>query len=476
MLSRLFAPVLGALVLFGALLNSGPVFSDDRVAGEPNVSSPVPLPEVPSALGLAASREVYRPAPPATVEPVADSSLPLYVVGDIGPNSNQLVRYEEEAGQLSDGDVSACGDSCCGTSGCGNMCCDKAGRFWVRGEYLLWWTKGAGSPPLLTTSPAGTPKTEAGILGFPDTEILFPGAPLNNDSRSGYRFSFGLWLDECRKLAFEGDFWDLGAGTTSFHASGDGSPILARPYYDTFIDGPNAALISFDGGGLNVTGEITINASDYFQSAGGWLTYNLMNCREKCSSKSLFRLDMLAGYRHYRYNDNLSIHTLTVNTPPGTVTLEETDSFHTHNDFHGGELGVRTEMTRGRWSLSLLAKAAFGNTHQVVTISGQTIRTIGTNPPIVTDGALFTADNNLGQFSRDRFAVIPQFGAEIGFDLTCNCRVFGGYNFLYWANVQRAGSQIDFNVDPINNTSPVPQLTNTDFWAQGVNAGLECRF
>ena len=46
-------------------------------------------------------------------------------------------------------------------------------RLWFRGEALLWWTRGGQTPPLLTTSPGSTPQAQAGVLGQPNTTILF---------------------------------------------------------------------------------------------------------------------------------------------------------------------------------------------------------------------------------------------------------------------------------------------------------------
>ena len=38
---------------------------------------------------------------------------------------------------------------------------------WVRAEALLWWTKGSHIPPLLTTSPDGTPNRKPAFLTSP---------------------------------------------------------------------------------------------------------------------------------------------------------------------------------------------------------------------------------------------------------------------------------------------------------------------
>src|SRR5262245_25821908 len=73
----------------------------------------------------------------------------------------------------------ACAPAACPpTVPCGECCpyvnprcpcgpCGPAGCMWVNVEYLLWWAKGSPLPPLVSTSPAGTPVTSAGVLGTP---------------------------------------------------------------------------------------------------------------------------------------------------------------------------------------------------------------------------------------------------------------------------------------------------------------------
>ena len=51
----------------------------------------------------------------------------------------------------------------------------------VRGEYLLWWSNGNPLPPLVTTSPAGTPRPSAGVLGQPGTEIVYGAQTIDTE-------------------------------------------------------------------------------------------------------------------------------------------------------------------------------------------------------------------------------------------------------------------------------------------------------
>ncbi|MGL4421020.1 MAG: BBP7 family outer membrane beta-barrel protein, partial [Gemmataceae bacterium] len=102
---------------------------------------------------------------------------------------------------------------------------------------------------------------------------------------------------------------------------------------------------------------------------------------------------------------------------------------------------------------------------------------------------------NIGNFSRDRFAVLPELGLNIGYHITPHCRIFVGYNFLYLSNVLRPADQIDTGLDVtripfftqasgsnvgnitnaqrLSNVRPVVPFRESDFFAQGVNVGLQ---
>src|SRR5262245_8106792 len=67
---------------------------------------------------------------------------------------------------------------------CCRSCPYPPGCVWASAEYLLWWTKGDRLPPLLTTSPVGTPLANAGVLGRPGTSVLFGDERVNDDARS----------------------------------------------------------------------------------------------------------------------------------------------------------------------------------------------------------------------------------------------------------------------------------------------------
>ncbi len=381
---------------------------------------------------------------------------------------------------------------------------------WFRADYLNWWTKGSNAPALVTTSPAATPITEAGQLDEASTRVLYGADEIGGGFQPGYRLSCGAWLDSCRTFGVGADFFQLADGDDSYAAGGNGSPIIGRPFYNVQTGQQAAEMVSFPN---LISGDIGVSSRDQFLSAGVWFTGNLWDCTwgdccgcgDVCGSEvgcgdlcgdacanacgdvcMGSQLDLIAGYRYYELNDDLVIHealTATDVNNAGT-TFDITDSFRTRNEFHGGEVGLRSTSYRGAWSLGLLTKMAIGNNRQVVIIDGETTTTVPTLLPVTRPGGLLTTETNIGRRTNDQFVVIPQLGLELGYQATDHVRLLVGYNLIYLPQVLRAAEQIDTTVDPRNlppvqaggTNFPRPQMVSTDYWAQGINLGAELRY
>src|SRR5207248_2289032 len=86
-------------------------------------------------------------------------------------------------------------------------------RYWVRGEYLLWWVKDAPLGVSLVTT--GDPNNNPG------------GELLNSDRRycdfSGMRLSAGGWFDADSDIGLEANGWFLGRRTNNFFVASDNS-------------------------------------------------------------------------------------------------------------------------------------------------------------------------------------------------------------------------------------------------------------
>ena len=83
------------------------------------------------------------------------------------------------------------------------------GQFWVGMEYLAWSVTGDKLPPLVTTSPAGTPLPQAGVLGAAGTTVLFGNSSVNDGWRSGGGLTAGYWFDPQHRTGIEASFYGL---------------------------------------------------------------------------------------------------------------------------------------------------------------------------------------------------------------------------------------------------------------------------
>lgn len=117
----------------------------------------------------------------------------------------------------------------------------------VRADYLLWWTKGNRLPPLVTSSPEGTPRTMAGVLGTPGVEILFGDHSIDNQVRSGGRWTLSRWLDDQCQVAVEGTFLYIAddGRTGDFSANQFDESILARPFFNARSLREDSELVAF---------------------------------------------------------------------------------------------------------------------------------------------------------------------------------------------------------------------------------------
>jgi hypothetical protein len=124
-----------------------------------------------------------------------------------------------------------------------------------------------------------------------------------------------------------------------------------------------------------------------------------------------------------------------------------------------------------------------GNNQQIVDIFGTTTET----PPGVTlPGGLLASQTNIGRYSRNDFAVLPQLDVTLGCQLTRRLSLTVGYTFFYWGRVARPGEQIDLDVNPdfLPGGAIAPRgarrprfvFQDTDFWAQGLNVGFDYRW
>src|SRR5262249_41370877 len=223
---------------------------------------------------------------------------------------------------------------------------------WVSSDYMLGFFQSARLPALVTTSPAGTPRAQAGILGLPTTSTLFQGG-VNDDVRSGFRISSGYWFNDERTWGLEVSFMMFESQATIFSESSTGTPILARPFTNAATTLPDSVVVAFPGSPGAI--EARDNSGNFYEMHLD-LSERICGCR-------WFRLDGILGYRFFRYDEGLRIQQTTSPTgaafAPGT-RISATDSFVAENEFNGFDLGFRTEIRGSNWTLDFLTKLATG--------------------------------------------------------------------------------------------------------------------
>jgi hypothetical protein len=229
---------------------------------------------------------------------------------------------------------------------------------------------------------------------------------------------------------------------------------------------------------LPLTGRVAVSSSSRMWGIEG---NGLRNLVVGCN----YRVDLLGGFRYVQLDEGLTIGEdllVPADSPQaaGTRFLVQ-DDFGTRNNFYGGQLGTREEFRRGRWSLDVLTKVALGVSDESVTIKGNTQITAPGGPPQNFVGGLLALPTNIGNYHRDSFAVIPEVGVSVGYQVTSHLRAKLGYSFLYWSSVARPGNEVNRLVNPtqlppntlVGVAQPTFLFKSTDFWAQGINAGLE---
>ncbi len=380
---------------------------------------------------------------------------------------------------------------------------DGKPRVWASAEYLLWWVKDGPLPyPLVTTGNPATGNPGAVTPEFGGVPIL-TGRSVDYGALSGARVTAGGWLDSDGWLGIEGSGFWLPQQTKTYRAASDatGSPVLAFRY----LDPPNAAGIAAEdafqaslppGNGAMVgpyAGALAVTSRSQLWGTEANAVLGLVDTGH-------LRLQALSGFRYADLDESLSLSWQPTAVAGGVIPFEgigfpapssesTIDSFRTRNQFYGSQVGLRGEYALGNFVVGATGKVALGDNHEVVNVGGVASLVPNVGPAVTVPGGQFAAPSNSGRFTHDEFAVIPEVEVKLAYQATRNLRATVGYDFLYWSQVVRPGSQVDLIVDdranPVNpgfipgttgTVYPRPEFNRTDFWAQGLTFGLEFRY
>ncbi len=365
---------------------------------------------------------------------------------------------------------------------------EKCDGFWISGEYLHWWIEDGPNPaPLVTTSTAGG--AIAAPLGDPSTVVLFGGSDFDYGSFAGARLTAGLTIGSGFAVELSGFGLERRSDGIALASDATGSPLIGRPFIDadTGLEFAGATGPAIPGA---VVGSIDIRSSSQLWGLelNGLGYLHRTDCFDLGILLGVRYLDLDEDLRMLEFAEPLPGVVLSFNGVPTGDALIRFDEFGTRNQFIGGQIGARGEWRFGQWYLQGTAKLALGNTRQTVTVQGVSSRFNATGLAESVPGGLFALGTNIGKSTQNEFTVIPEFGLNVGYMVSPHFRVFAGYTFLYWGDVVRPGAQIDRAVNtqliptffgfnpPDLPASPARLHRQTDFWAQGLNLGIEVRY
>ncbi|MFO0879482.1 MAG: BBP7 family outer membrane beta-barrel protein [Gemmataceae bacterium] len=346
--------------------------------------------------------------------------------------------------------------------------------FELDASFLLWWTEGQSTPPLMTGSAI---PGDLGVLGAGTTTLI--GGTLSQSPLLGGRFSARAFLAEGLGVEARGLYLESQAKTWT----AEGTPVIAIPFLDP-TNGAEAALRLQAPQAATGSAWVRVNRQKL------WGTE--LNAIYRISSRDQIEFDLLGGFRQLQLREGLALNTSTTLATPGFFvgqvtpsgsTYLGTDSFSTTNSFYGGQLGGRCRKVLDCFVIEASASVALGTMQQQLNIAGSTQLVAPGLPGQTAPGSLFSQTTNIGSYRRNGFGVIPQAGMQVGWHVTDWACFLAGYDFLYVQDVIRPGDQINrrvnLNLAPIADigvpggpAQPAPELSSGSFWAQGLTFSL----
>jgi len=348
---------------------------------------------------------------------------------------------------------------------------DAPGRYTVGVDALVWTFNGSRTPPLVSD----------GFLDDPATKVLLGGEDMDTNPNPGLRLTVSRALSE--RSSLEASALYFRSRSTSKSVSSSGQPDSTNifvPVFDAFLGAESLENIS---------------AAGFFSgAASAELSNNLwgaeFNLATRMVSSGNWRIEGIAGVRYLRFHEKLFFTTDSPNLPPQPADVYHTeDKFTATNHFFGGQLGARARGDWGSWFGGGSLKVGIGMMRQSVNVEGTLLTNDFNNygtPVAYAGGGYFATPTNVGEYSRNKFALVPELALSIGYRVTPRLSLAAGYSLLYMSDVARAPQQINRTVNyspsdqpptlPLGPQEPSFTFKSSDFWAHGFNLGAVYRF
>jgi hypothetical protein len=367
-------------------------------------------------------------------------------------------------------------------------CCDNdcGGGFFAKADYLYWQIENDRKLiPFVIEGPFD-PLDPVLFLGSPGSTVVLGGKKENTAWRSGGKFAVGYWFDDSRCFGAELSYFILPNKSRSSSVSSDGSatsPFLAVPFFDVTTDLESSSAISFPGSFEGLASLRTRNRMQGIEANA------LLELPFDCATK----IGVLAGFRFWNFEDNLSFNTSSPYILPTPVDIFSTkDKFRTRNNFYGFQIGANFDYLCNGFFFDVEGKIALGAMCQKSVIHGSLSTDDFSLPgvPLTYSGGYFALPSNIGSHTKTKFAWIPEINCNAGYQVTDSLRLQVGYTFFWVSEVARASRQVSRYINPtqsvaiefdpdavlVGPAAPKGKLKSKGMWVQGVNAGIAYSF
>jgi len=353
--------------------------------------------------------------------------------------------------------------------------------FWLRTDYLHWFINKEPLAPVIQSLPdslAATRDIPPGS-GFP----LFPNRnEIDYKGISGIRINTGVWFGYGNVLGIDFSGFNLQNKSQSANYASSGSPIITRFYDDPTTNRQTFLLFS------NIDPQNSYSGS--VSAALGYSNLYNFDTSIRWQGYRLFadNADWLFGVRYFNFEEKLDI-LARANFPSG-LRLGVEDHFSAKNTFYGAQVGLNSRfVSTRRLTFDGLLKFAVGGISQRVDIRGSNTL-IRPNGVVDTQAVgLWAQPSNIGSYSKGKFAVLPEFGLTLGYNITERLGLTFGYSAMYVSNVVRVNTVVNTQVnpttiryltDPNTPVTPAPNPTyrfnDTGMWIDGWNFGVRWEF
>jgi|GEM_PF-2090140 len=349
-------------------------------------------------------------------------------------------------------------------------------EFWTELEYLLWWMKPVcQKKPLLNTGSESD--AVPGAAGQPNTRPILGSSKYEMPAASGARATIGFWLPEYQEFGWEASgFWLPEVRNTHAFSSFAGSPATYLPYTD---QNNISQALPFTIPGQVEGGIVATGSSELW----GAETNALWRVAEQCGICTR-RVVLLAGFRYVNLRDEILINQAQIARSDASFALGGAQ-YVTQNHFFGGQVGARVELNYGDWSIEATGKFAPGETKLISDIAGSALYAGQQVLPGSVPGPLLAFPSNIGRSETWALSFAQELSLKLRYRLSQNVQATLGYDLLYLNRIVCPGDQMPLlvNVTQIPQLGPVagkvepkPLLFHTDYFAQGLTAGLEFRY